>query len=198
MNLDSAYWENRYRHNDHVWDIGYPSIPLAAYIGQLKDKSLKILIPGCGNSYEAELLWTSGFPNVHILDYAELPLVNFAAKNPAFPAEQLHCEDFFLHKGKYDLILEQTFFCALDPAQRNQYAIKMHELLNDNGKVAGLLFNCSFEKDGPPFGGSKSEYEKYFAPVFSSVKMEPCYNSIPKRAGQELFIILQKRVFSHE
>jgi methyl halide transferase len=198
MNLDPEYWQKRYEENEHTWDIGYASTPLAEYISQLTDKGISILIPGCGNSYEAELLWAQGFGNVHVLDYAEVPLKNFSGRNPSFPEANLHCEDFFSHKGKYDLILEQTFFCALDPSLRQLYAHKMLDLLNDEGKVAGLLFNCEFEKEGPPFGGSRAEYERYFKPLFASVSMETASNSIERRAGRELFIILQKRVLSHE
>ncbi|WP_412783757.1 hypothetical protein, partial [Aeromonas sanarellii] len=63
--------------------------------------------------------------------------------------------DFFELDDKFDLILEQTFFCALDPELRNQYATKMYNLLNTNGKIAGLLFNFPLTNEGPPFGGSE-------------------------------------------
>ncbi len=196
--LNKQYWETRYQTKETGWDIGFASGPLSAYIGQLERKELKILIPGCGNSYEAELLYSLGFNDVHLLDITQLPLQNFAERNPDFPVDQLHCEDFFQHKGTYDLILEQTFFCALDPKLRTSYATKMNELLNENGKIAGVLFNCTFEKQGPPFGGSVPEYENYFQKYFTTVKMEPCYNSIAPRAGNELFILLQKSLLSRE
>jgi methyl halide transferase len=192
--LNAEYWQNRYLNQEHGWDIGSASTPLATYIEQLTDKQIKILIPGCGNSYEAELLISKGFNNVHLLDYAPEPLKNFSIKNPAFPKSQLHCEDFFTHQGEYDLILEQTFFCALNPALRKQYALKMFDLLKNNGTLAGLLFNCEFEKAGPPFGGNIQEYERYFSPLFAYIKMTPASNSIPQRAGRELFIIIQKTV----
>jgi hypothetical protein len=63
--------------------------------------------------------------------------------------------------------------------------------LKPEGKLVGLLFNRSFE-GGPPFGGSKEEYETYFHPYFSSIKMDECHNSIEPRMGTELFIQLQK------
>ena len=94
--------------------------------------------------------------------------------------------NFFEHKGQYDLILEQTFFCAIDPALRSSYVTKMHELLTPGGKLVGVLFNRSFE-GGPPFGGSKEEYELLFSKHLHIKKMELCYNSIPPRQGAELF-----------
>lgn len=197
IKLDAEYWKQRYQNDDASWDIGSASTPLATYINQLTKKDIAVLIPGCGNSYEAELLINNGFNNVHVLDYAADPLRNFTAKNPSFPQDHLHCEDFFNHDGKYDLIIEQTFFCALNPSLRKKYAEKMYSLLKPSGKLAGVLFNCEFDKEGPPFGGDEKEYRMYFEPLFET-RMEPCYNSIPKREGRELFIILQKRVLSHE
>jgi hypothetical protein len=61
MSLDAEFWEQRYRSNQTGWDIGASSTPLKAYIESLKDKSLSILIPGCGNAYEAECLIELGF-----------------------------------------------------------------------------------------------------------------------------------------
>ncbi|HSN47416.1 MAG TPA: hypothetical protein VLR29_01515, partial [Flavobacterium sp.] len=100
--------------------------------------------------------------------------------------------DFFAHKGKYDLIVEQTFFCALSPAMRQNYVSKMHQLLSGNGKLVGLLFNKTFEA-GPPFGGSKKEYEQLFKDYFDIKIMETCRNSIPPRAKSELFVEFEKK-----
>ena len=64
----------------------------------------------------------------------------------------------------------------------------MHTLLNTNGKLVGLLFNQTFETDGPPFGGNQQEYEQLFTPKFNIKVLALCYNSFIKRAGTELFI----------
>ncbi|MDO8993629.1 MAG: SAM-dependent methyltransferase, partial [Daejeonella sp.] len=50
-NLNESFWNERYRLNDTGWDLGHVSPPLKTYIDQLTDKNLRILIPGCGNSY---------------------------------------------------------------------------------------------------------------------------------------------------
>ncbi|HSI69773.1 MAG TPA: hypothetical protein VK941_06045 [Gillisia sp.] len=193
MKLNKEYWEERYSSKNTGWDIGYISDPLKSYIDQLKDTSLKILIPGAGNAYEAEYLFKKGFKNTFILDFASLPLQNLKERFPDIPFENLIQENFFDHIGKYDLILEQTFFCALPPELRSQYAEKIFELLNDNGTQAGLLFKREFESNGPPFGGSREEYLENFKPLFSIKTMETCYNSIPERQGNELFFIFKKK-----
>ena len=193
-NLGEDYWSNRYTKEDTTWDIGYPSTPIKEYIDQLKNKNIEILIPGAGNAYEAEYLFNKGFANTHLLDFAQHPLDNFKARVPLFKKENLHKEDFFEHQGKYDLIIEQTFFCAIHPSLRKKYAVKMAELLKPGGKLVGLLFNDTLNSDKPPFGGNKEEYRSYFTKYFHIEIFETAYNSIPPRAGRELFICLQRGV----
>jgi thiopurine S-methyltransferase len=130
--------------------------------------------------------------DIHLLDISDSPIKKFLKNNPAFPPEQVHHEDFFAHQGAYDLILEQTFFCALEPHLREAYAKKMFDLLKPGGQLVGVLFDREFSSPGPPFGGSKEEYRSYFEPFFEIEKFEPCYNSIPARLGTELFIKLRK------
>ncbi len=188
--LDSNYWQERYKTNQTGWDAGTITTPIKEYIHQLNDKSIKILIPGCGNAHEAAYLWQQGFTNVFLLDYVAEPLNNFSKHYPDFPKSHLLLKDFFELDEKFDLIIEQTFFCALDPQLRSSYAEKMCQLLNPKGKLAGLMFSSEFEKEGPPFGGSKSEYKALFERYFDIAKMEECYNSIEPRKGNELFVVL--------
>lgn len=194
MYLDEAYWTNRYKEKSTGWDIGYPSQPLKQYLDQIFQRQLKILIPGAGNAYEAAYAFESGFQQVHILDFSPVPLNQFKEIYPEFPLAQIIQENFFDHQGKYDLILEQTFFCALDPALRHAYVDKMYDLLVPGGKIAGVLFSREFEHQGPPFGGTKEAYLQYFEPKFEVLIMEPCYNSIAPRMGNELFFQLKKPI----
>jgi len=192
LTFDQSFWENRYSNNQTGWDTGEITSPLKAYFDQLADKDIKILIPGAGNAYEAEYLHENGFTNVFVLDIASQPLENIKQRNPSFPSEHLVQQNFFDHKGSYHLIIEQTFFCALHPDERNGYSAKMAELLVPGGKLAGLLFNTHFE-GGPPFGGCADDYISNFEPWFHFMIFEPCFNSIKPRAGKELFMILEKK-----
>jgi hypothetical protein len=192
MVLNKEYWENRYESATINWDIGEISTPLKAYIDQLKDKNSRILIPGAGNAYELDYLIENGFQNVFVIDYAKHPLETIIKRNKSLEKHLIH-DDFFNHNGRYDLILEQTFFCALQPNLRPNYVAKMHNLLSESGKISGLLFNFPLTEEGPPFGGSQEEYVNLFSNRFSIKTLELAYNSIKPRANKELFFTFEKK-----
>ena len=85
-NLNAEFWTKRYLDQQTGWDLGTVSPPLKAYIDQLTDRDLRILIPGCGNAHEGAYLWREGFKNTHLLDFAEPALVDFSTKNSDFPS----------------------------------------------------------------------------------------------------------------
>lgn len=190
--LSSTYWNNRYLNDDFGWDLGSISPPIKSYIETLTDKSIKILIPGAGNAYEAEYLFNKGFTNTFVVDFAQEPLNNIKKRNPLFPENQLLQQDFFLHQSSYDLIIEQTFFCAINPILRKDYVNHMYQLLKSNGKLVGLLFDDILNTNKPPFGGTKKEYEKLFSDKFNITILEAAYNSVKPRLGRELFFVFEK------
>ncbi len=189
--LDAEYWNNRYLNNQFGWDVGEVSNPLKVYFDQLKNKNLKILIPGAGNAYEAEYLINKGFEHVYVCDLAPEPLKALKKRCPDIKEEHLILGDFFeLSNISFDLIIEQTFFCALNPSLRKTYFEKMHQLIVPNGKLVGLMFNDKLNTDQPPFGGNAEEYKNYFINLFQIKTYEACYNSIKPREGRELFVNL--------
>ncbi|MFN3487670.1 MAG: methyltransferase [Emticicia sp.] len=188
--LNDQYWSERYEKSQTGWDVGNVSPALKGYFDQLTIQSISILIPGCGNAHEAEYLLQQGFTNITLIDISGVLVQNLQEKLKNYIEKGL-CrvihQDFFEHSGSYDLIIEQTFFCAIDPNLRPKYAQKMSELLKPSGRLVGLLFDRAFV-GGPPFGGTKEEYIPYFSPYFDFKTFEKCANSIPPRAGNELFI----------
>ncbi len=190
--MDKNYWNTKWVNAETKWDIGYPSPPITQYCDKIENKSLAILIPGCGNAYEAEYLLANGFTNITLIDIAPLAVENLQDKFKDNPSIKILCEDFFEHDGQYDLIIEQTFFCALPIAKRKDYVIKMQKLLKINASLIGILFNKEFNNSFPPFGGSSSEYNALFAPYFKIDKLDECYNSIEPRLGSEIFVKFRK------
>jgi SAM-dependent methyltransferase len=188
IDLSEFFWENKYKKNKIGWDLGEVSPPLKTYFDQLTNKDLKILIPGGGNSYEAEYLFNRGFNNTYVVDISKTALYNIKNRVPEFPSSQLIHANFFDLNDTFDLIIEQTFFCAINPNLRANYAVKMKDLLNEKGKLVGVLFDAKLNKDHPPFGGNIKEYTTYFEPYFRMDVFTKCYNSFHNRQEMELFI----------
>lgn len=193
LKLGKDYWNNQYLANQTGWDLGEVSPPLKAYIDQLTNKNIKILIPGCGNTYEADYLVEKGFTDITLIDIAPALVDKLKNKYSSLPQVKVILGDFFELSGAYDLVLEQTFFCAIEPSLRSAYVKKMFEILAPGGVLAGVLFDREFDQPGPPFGGCKCQYEPMFSSFFDFLHFEPCRNSADPRQGTELFIELRRK-----
>ena len=193
MELNQEYWQSKYQEGNTPWDIGQVSPPLKSYIDSLTNKNLRILIPGAGRAYEAVYLHQQGFKQVFVCDWAMDAFQHLLNEVPDFPRQHLICGDFFKLQGEFDLILEQTFFCAIDPSLRVSYATKTNTLLADGGTLVGVLFASHFGKDGPPFGGTENEYRELFSHDFHIRQLKIAKNSILPRANNELFVELIKK-----
>lgn len=168
------------------------SPPLKAYFDAPIQPLGHVLIPGCGQAYEADYLVQLGVAAVTVLDFAPA-LMDQLAIRLRETAVQVICEDIFNHRGVYNTIAEQTLFCAIDPSQRMSYVNQIADLLQRDGIWFGVLFDREFDRSGPPFGGSEREYRTLLAPRFEVLKMEKCSNSIPQRLGTEVFFIARKK-----
>ena len=193
MDLSMEYWNSRYVNEKTGWDVGCITTPLKEYFDQIHDKNLKILIPGSGSGYEAEYLFINNFKNVFVLDYATTALKNFKKRLPKFPQNQIFDMNFFDSYGKFDLIIEQTFFCAIDINKRLDYISKMSELLVDKGKLVGLFFDNNFRDESPPYGATKNQYIDLLSLSFNIIIFEKCFNSIPSRSNNEFFCVAEKK-----
>lgn len=189
--LGKTYWENQYQANSTGWDLGQVAPPIQLYIDQIQNKDLAILIPGCGNSYEAAYLLKQGFTNVTLIDIAPTLVHNLTEKFKNNTNITILLGDFFEHQGQYDLIIEQTFFCALPLKMRQKYVWKQHQLLSNQGLLSGVLFNRRFEVS-PPFGGTLAEYAQLFQHSFAINRLEVAQNSVVKRQNAELFFEFHK------
>ncbi|MFW5658689.1 MAG: methyltransferase [Bacteroidota bacterium] len=192
--LTPDYWSQRYHDQNTPWDLGHVSRPLKRFIDSLseEEKNLRILVPGGGSGHELVYLREQGFTNSYLLDWSEAVIENVRRQHPALPAEALIADDFFAHEATYDLILEQTFFCALDPGMRDEYVRQMYNLLAPGGRLAGVLFTFPLTENGPPFGGSIDEYRQRFAQYFEIEHLAPSEHSEDERQGKEAFFILRK------
>lgn len=193
--LNAAYWETRWQGQQTGWDIGQASPPLIHYLENVSDRQTRILIPGAGRAYEAIHLHQQGYEQVFVCDWAPSAFDHLRQMAPGFPEDHLLVGDFFELDPKvpFELLLEQTFFCAIDPALRPLYVAKAADLLADHGTLAGVLFAREFPFPGPPFGGTAVEYQQLFAGAFDILTLEVTPYSIAPRLGNELFVELKKK-----
>ena len=194
--LDASYWNDRYTEGRTGWDIGEANRGLIDYVASRFDKSTRILIPGAGAGHEAEALWRAGYLHTYVLDWSDRAFTAMRQRLMHRPPLKLDHQtrlivsDFFQHNGRYDLILEQTFMCAIDPGLRKSYVRHAAELLRPSGTWAGVLFDREFE-GGPPFGGSREEYTELFSRHFAIEHLATYQHSIAPRAGHEVFGIMR-------
>lgn len=189
------YWNSRWKEGKTGWDLGMPSPPLLHLIQSLHpSKNSRILIPGCGNAWEAEWLAANGFTDITLVDIAPDLCSQLEQRFAQTPAITVRCMDFFDLEGPYDLVLEQTFFCAILPELRGAYVEKMHALLAEHGILAGVLFDTLFPFDGPPFGGHADDYRALFGEQFQHVQIMACIHSAAPRAGTECLMACSQHV----
>jgi hypothetical protein len=185
---ERAFWDDKWAAGATGWDLsGTISEEFLNYFNSITNKSASILIPGCGNAYEAEYLLNQGFKNITLIDISPTLTRALCEKFGNNPNVRVVEGDFFEFKGQFDYIIEQTFFCAIPPAMRNKYVQKMRDLLGENSELAGLLFNRDFE-GGPPFSGSVDEYKKVFPENgLEFIELRHADKSISARKGTEVF-----------
>ncbi len=194
--LSAAAWEERYLQGDIPWDLATPT---PEFVRLAKEpwfpKKGKALVPGGGRGHDAIWLASLGL-EVDLVDFAPSALnaaLELAKKNPI----HVYRRNFFdlpetsYHQEAYDLLLEYTFFCAIDPKLREKYVKTVHALLKPGGIAICLFFPLVSEKAGPPFLVSREEVKKLFTPFFDCRWEEPQI-SVKPRAGREFLGIFTK------
>lgn len=189
---EANYWDKRYQDSNTGWDIGYANPALVSFVQQNFSKETNILIPGAGSAYELAALYNEGYQQVYALDFSQTAKNSFHQENLNIPLEHYLCMDFFELDQTFDLVLEQTFFCALPPTFREKYRDHLKSLLSKGGILAGLMFDMVRE-DGPPFGGNRTEYETLFGEDFIIDILEKTDKSIEPRLGKEFFVKFIKK-----
>ncbi|MHC4922470.1 MAG: methyltransferase domain-containing protein, partial [Planctomycetota bacterium] len=149
-------WEAMYEKGEGRWDLGGPSPPLVAALGRDEIGAAgRALVPGCGFGHDVRLLAARGWDATGI-DFAR-PAVREAkrlAKATGTRGASFERRDLFrlprTWAGSFDLVFEQTLFCAIHPDRRDDYVEAVGSVLRPGGQVFGLFFNIRPE-EGPPF-----------------------------------------------
>lgn len=188
-------WQGYYDENDLKWDLGEVSPPLKRLWEEGSLKPGKVMIPGCGQGHEVLFFARQGF-DVTGVDYTDgaVGLLRENLHREGVSAQVIQ-SDFFkidaTHDRAYDLMLEQTFFCAIHPRDRARYVETACRILKPGGLLAGLFYETG-EEDGPPYNTTQEHIRHHFSRAFEILRLEKCDHSIERRAGKELLAILKK------
>jgi len=192
------FWENLYRKGRLGWDLGGPTPVFVNWLKHNPGDGEKVCVLGAGSGYDAIAFAEAGY-RVTASEFAPTPAHNLAnqAQKSKLSLEVIAGDMFKLpkkKKGHFDLILEYTTYCAIDPTRRDDYVSLVLDILKPGGRLLALFFPMDQDPtEGPPFGISYNEVDERFRPHFHFQHEEWPDHSVPTRRLRELFVIMERR-----
>ena len=174
--MSSVDWEQRWVDGNTPWDFG-AAHPFLVHKSSSFPLTGGALVPGCGSGYDVLALARGGAERTVIgLDLSEVAIKRAVALRDGWgvSAERARfvAADFFEYDGdggRFELVYDYTFFCALPPAWRERWAAKMAQLVSPGGRLFTLMFPVYGSGDGseggPPFSVSPEAYATVLEPV---------------------------------
>jgi len=181
--LEINQWNERYLAGRFPWDLGMPSPLVMRLVDQEFRPPARVLIVGCGRGWEVEALAQRGF-DVMGLDIAPaaLDLVTMRVGQRTNLSLQvgdvLNMPPSML--GTYDILVEHTCFCTINPSLWSAYANSVASVLAPGGHFVGAFL--SFENNkygGPPFGTDLETVRWLFAEHFVIRRLRRAPESFP-------------------
>jgi cyclopropane fatty-acyl-phospholipid synthase-like methyltransferase len=190
----AKFWEGLYRDKQDGWDLGRAAPPLERFVAAHRAlvDGKRVLVVGCGRGHDARMLVRAG-GHVTAIDFAQ-DAVDEArriaqAEGVALDVQQA---DLFELRGQYDLVVEHTCFCAIDPTRRAEYVDTVARLVAPGGALLALFYAHNRE-GGPPFGTTDAELDQLFLTKFSVEHRETPPDSLERRSGDERLLLLKGR-----
>ncbi|CAL1404738.1 unnamed protein product [Linum trigynum] len=186
----SGGWEKCWELGLTPWDLGRVT-PVITHLHQagVLPKG-RALVPGCGTGYDVVAMACSEryVVGLEISDKAiEKANELFSAMPNANYFKFLKADFFNWNPSeKFDLIFDYTFFCAIEPEMRPEWAQKTSELLKPDGELLTLIFPIDDHVGGPPYKVSVSDYEEVLHPMgFKAVSIVDNEMAVGPRKGRE-------------
>lgn len=192
---EESFWSNKYQSNQAGWDLRAPAAALQFIVPKLKLPSSRILVLGGGEGHDAAFFADQGH-HVTLVDISPEAIARAKSNYGHFQNIQFLEADLFdlpreMH-GQFDLVVEHTCYCAINPSLRNDLVRQWKRLLNDEGYLLGVFFTMP-KQSGPPFGGSEWEIRHRLEKHFQTVIWQRFRKSIKPRLGRELLVYAQKK-----
>lgn len=199
---DVEFWQQRFAAGQTPWDRGAPSPQLADWIeaGAIP-AGARVLVPGCGSGHELVALAQAGFEATgvdyaaHALDRAREGLQRAARSATLVQADVTAWQP----PQPFDVVYEQTCWCALHPDHWTAYARQLHRWLEPGGTLLLLAMQCLRPSasegriEGPPYH-LDIQAVRALLPATDWRWPAPPYPGVPHPAGwAELAIVLKRR-----
>ncbi|NOY06010.1 MAG: methyltransferase domain-containing protein [Chlorobi bacterium] len=196
MSETRKYWDERYRSGMTGWDTGAETPAFRSWLERHPEIHGRAFVPGCGYGHDALMLARLGF-EVTAVDVSDIALSRLrrAADAEHLCVETLN-EDFF-HlpeplSGAFDLALEYTSYCAIDPARRREYVEVLVSVLKPGGVLVALLFPIGWKEGGPPHAVDVREFHSLLPSGGEILEDYWPEDSIPPRKGREKMLAWRK------
>ncbi|WP_322054759.1 methyltransferase domain-containing protein [Paraburkholderia bannensis] len=180
-----AFWDERFERGFTPWDQAGVLPAFEAFANAHPDAA--VLIPGCGNAWEARWLAERG-RTVRAIDFSPIAVAHARAALGDY-ANVVEQADFYTYAPPFApaWIFERAFLCALPKSQRADYARRMAELLAPGALLAGYFFIGETPK-GPPFGIDRAELDALLTPYFTLIDDQGVEGSLPVFQGRERWL----------
>ncbi len=189
------FWSGLYREQRDGWELGRAAPPLARWFAAHSPSGRRALVVGCGRGHEARLLARAG-ANVTGIDFAAEAIADARAlaEREGVPVDFRQRDLFELGRDpdRYDLAVEHTCFCAIDPARRDEYVAVIADVLAPGGELIALFW-AHGRPGGPPYTVDDAELRARFGARFEFLHVEIPRDSVALRAGTERLVQLRKK-----
>lgn len=191
----SKMWSHIYQTEEPRWDLSAPHPAFVSVLPQIKLPKSRIAVLGCGRGHDAAFFANAGH-FVTAFDFSEEAIAAAQEKYAHLKSLTFVKADAFKlpekYFGQFDIVVEHTFYCAVDPKRRNEVINVWRRLLIPNGFLLGIFF-VMFKRIGPPFGGCEWELRRRFEKHFRFLYWTRWHHSPPSREHRELVIYAQKK-----
>jgi hypothetical protein len=188
------FWDLRYEAHFVPWDAGKVPAQLRAFVARYEPPPPKILVPGCGSAWDVRFLAESGW-DVLGIDFSPEALA--AARAVLGPhADRARLADFFapMKEAPFAVVYERAFLCALPRRLWRDWSLRVAQLVQPGGVLAGYFFFDEGER-GPPFPlHSQEELAALLETAFERIEDAPVADSIPVFAGRERWQVWRRKV----
>jgi SAM-dependent methyltransferase len=195
------FWDLRYEAHFVPWDAGKVPAQVRDFVAKYErpprpkgEGEIKVLVPGCGSAWDVRFLAESGW-DVLGIDFSPEALA--AARAVLGPhADRARLADFFapMKEAPFAVVYERAFLCALPRRLWRDWSLRVAQLVQPGGVLAGYFFFDEGER-GPPFPlHSQEELAALLETAFERIEDAPVADSIPVFAGRERWQVWRRKV----